>query len=202
MVLPVGSGLWSASSSVPEQVQSPPRVESVTINDGSAQRSKVKSITVVFDRMVKINSGAFQLYRQGSGKPIPVQARLSQSDGYTVALLTFKGHGVVGNSLANGQYRLIIRGDKIRDPEGRRHDGDGDGQEGGNYVFSFFRRFGDSDGDGDLDRRDKDAFFAALGQHKRDPGYMWYLDYNANRKIWAEDLTMFLLSFRKNARCD
>ena len=39
----------------------PPRVESVVINDGSAQRSMVNSLTVTFDRVVTFDPGAFSL---------------------------------------------------------------------------------------------------------------------------------------------
>jgi sugar lactone lactonase YvrE len=40
-------------------------VESVVVNDGSAQRSKVNSVTVTFDRPVSFDAGAFQL-RKGT----------------------------------------------------------------------------------------------------------------------------------------
>ena len=40
------------------------RVKSVQVNDGSAQRSMVNSLTVTFDRPVTIDAGAFELRRQ------------------------------------------------------------------------------------------------------------------------------------------
>lgn len=170
------------------------QVEGIVINDGGPQRSMINSVTIIFDRLVTIDAGAFELYRQGLRKPIPVQINVSESDGQTVAILTFKGHGTIGNSLSDGQYRLVVRADRVHDDGGRQLDGDGDGQAGGDYVDEFFRRFGDTDGDGDVDRIDKDVFFAAYGKRSHQPGYLWYLDYNANGRVWKEDLAQLLLS--------
>jgi len=79
--------------------------------------------------------------------------------------------------------------------DGRLLDGDGDGIAGGNYVNEFFRLFGDTDGDGDVDALDKKAFDKAYGKRVNQPGYLWYLDYNANDRVWAEDLALFLLNY-------
>ena len=172
-----------------------PHVQSVTINDGSAQRSKVSSLTVAFDSFVTIASGGLELYRQGLKRPLPLRLAILESDGRTVARLTFKGHHIGGGSLGDGQYRLVVRGDKVRDASGRRLDGDDDGSEGGNYVDEFFRRFGDTDGDGDVDKADQSVFKSAYGKRSNRPGYLWYLDHNANGRIGAEDLGYFLLNF-------
>src|SRR5262249_29748827 len=48
----------------------PPRVQAVTVNDGSAQRSMVTSLTVAFDRVVTFAgapAAAFSLTPQGGG---------------------------------------------------------------------------------------------------------------------------------------
>jgi hypothetical protein len=176
-----------------------PRIESVVINDGHAQRSKISNITIAFDGLVAIEPGAFELRREGIQKPLKLNAAIWEQDGRTLARLTFKGHQVVGGSLADGQYRLIIRGDRVRNAQGRLLDGDSDGLEGGNYVDEFFRMFGDTDGDGDVDRDDKQIFSKAFGKRSRDAGYLWYLDYNANGRIWAEDLALFLLGHVRSA---
>ena len=172
-----------------------PTVESVIINDGHAQRSMIRSITVLFGSPVTIESGAFELYQRGTKRPLPVQVRLSQSNDRTLAVLTFKSHRTVGGSLANGHYRLTIRADKIRDAAGRQLDGDGNGSEGGNYVDEFFRLFGDTNGDGKLDAADKRVLKSAYGNRSNQPGYLWYLDFNSNGRIWAEDAALFLLGY-------
>src|SRR5262249_39814620 len=48
-------------------VLAPERVESVGLDDGSAQRSRVTSVTVTFSGAVSLDPGAFELVRQGSG---------------------------------------------------------------------------------------------------------------------------------------
>ena len=76
---------------------------------------------------------------------------ISLVGGKTVAVLTFAGSEFVGGSLADGNYTLTVRADRVHDRWGRELDGDGDGSAGGDRVDGFFRLFGDSDGDGDVD---------------------------------------------------
>src|SRR5262249_18433111 len=104
------------------------KVESAVVNDGSAQRSMVNSITVSFDRVVTFDPGAFSLERQGDGGgEVSVSVAAYVVDGRTVAVLTFSGPGIVGGSLADGTYALTIHADRVRDSQGRTLDGDGDG---------------------------------------------------------------------------
>jgi hypothetical protein len=177
-----------------------PRVESVVVNDDHAQRSKINSLTVPFDGLVTIDPGAFELRRMGMNRPIDLTVALSEIDGRSVALLTFKGAGVQHGSLKDGNYTLTIRASKIRDAAGRLLDGDRDGAAGGNYVDEFFRRFGDTDGDGDVDKADKAIFKSAFGKRSNQPDYLWYLDFNANGHVWAEDAALFLLGYCRSNR--
>jgi hypothetical protein len=182
-----------------------PMVASVTVNGGlpggnSAQRSMINNLVVAFSEPVTIGKDAFELRRFGSRQAIGLKVALSQDGGRTIARLTFNGHGACGGSLANGEYRLTIRGAKIRSASGKLLDGDGDGVAGGNYASGFFRLFGDSDGDGDVDTLDRTTFQAAYSKRKRDPGYVWYLDANANGRVWAEDLALFLLGYSRSSK--
>ena len=140
----------------PVQVVAPARVASVVVNDGSAQRSMVNSLTVTFDGPVTLDPGAFELSRQ-DGSPVELTVAASVVNGQTVAVLTFAGPDIVGGSLADGSYTLVIRGDRVHDRCGRELDGDGDGAAGGDRTDAFFRLFGDSDGDRDVDLSDRDA---------------------------------------------
>src|SRR5262249_38551297 len=135
----------------------PTAVEQVLVNEGSAQRSMVQSLTVVFSGLVTAQDGAFELLRHGVG-PVGLSVALSVLDGRTVALLTFVGDEVVAGSLADGNYTLTIHGDLLRDTLGRRLDPDGDGAEGGDRTDGFFRYFGDADGDRDVDDQDEQLF--------------------------------------------
>src|SRR5262249_15183498 len=60
------------------------RVERVVLNDGSAQRSRVTSLTVTFTGAVTIDPGAFELLRQG-GSPVSLSVAVSVVDGRTIA---------------------------------------------------------------------------------------------------------------------
>src|SRR5262249_45709863 len=154
----------------------------VVVNDGSAQRSMVTSLTVTFSTAVAIDPGAFELLAQG-GSLVSMNVATSVVDGKTVAVLTFAGDGIIGGSLADGQYTLTIRADQVHDALGRELDGDGDGSPGGNHVDAFFRLFGDSDGDGDVDQLDRDLFRSAFKTSTGEPGYLWYFDFDGDGRV-------------------
>jgi len=67
-------------------------------------------------------------------------------NGKTIATLTFSGAGIIGGSLADGDYTLRTL-DSISDSAGNSLDGDKDGNAGGDAVDDFFRLFGDVNGD-------------------------------------------------------
>src|SRR5262249_47286080 len=116
----------------------PRTVESVVVNDGSAQRSMVNSITVTFSGAAGLEPGAIELLRH-DGTLVDFQLAVSVFGGKTVAVLTFAGPEFVGGSLADGQYTLTVRADRVHDRWGRELDGDGDGTAGGDRSDSFFR---------------------------------------------------------------
>jgi hypothetical protein len=171
-----------------------PRIESVILNDGHAQRSMISSITVTFDSLVTIDSGAFELRRQGSSLPVGLIAALREENGRTVAVLTFSGHGIIGGSLFDGRYTLVIHGDKIRGESGQSLDGDGDGVAGGNRHDEFFRRFGDSDGDGDVDTNDRQRFLTTFSRRAGDSAYLWYFDFENDGRVGLIDLLAFTIA--------
>jgi hypothetical protein len=165
----------------------PAKIESVVVNDGSAQRSMVNSLTITFDRVVTFDPGAFGLQRQHGGE-VSLNVAASVIDGRTVAVLTFTGSGIIGGSLLDGDYTLTIRGDHIRDEEGRELDGDGDGNGGGDRVDAFFRLFGDADGDRDVDGLDRDLFRSMF---EKSVGYLWYFDFDGDDDLDGLDNGQF-----------
>jgi len=165
----------------------PPKIERVAINGGSAQRSMVNSLTVTFDRIVTLDPGAFGLKRQ-DGSEISLNVVTSVVGGRTVAVLTFNGSSIIGGSLADGNYALTVRGDHIRDWEGRELDGDRDGNGGGDRVDAFFRLFGDSDGDRDVDLHDLGRFISTAGRQAGDSHYLDYFDVNGDDRVGLIDL--------------
>src|SRR5262245_41452896 len=168
----------------------PRKAEGVVINDGSAQRSMVNSITVTFDGAAVFDPGAIELRRQ-DGSLVDSQIAISVVGGKTVAVLTFTGAAFVGGSLADGQYTLTVRADHVHDRWGRELDGDGDGVAGGDRVDDFFRRFGDADGDSDVDEQDRERFRAAFKASADEAGYLWYFDFDGDGDVDGRDNGQF-----------
>jgi hypothetical protein len=201
-VLPDGTKAYVLQSSSPEyrtfRVMTlyegnvlPPAVQSVLVNDGSAQRSLVTSITVTFSTVVHLDPGAFQLVRQGGGA-VHLSVTEAVVGGRTVDTITFVGAGIIGGSLADGQYTLTIRGNRIHDDFGQALDGAGTGLEGSNSSDTFFRLFGDADGDGVIDFEDLRQFASTFGKSAGDPGYLVYFDYYGTGTVDFGDFIQLL----------
>jgi pimeloyl-ACP methyl ester carboxylesterase len=171
--------------------QGPAKVTSVVVNDGSAQRSMVNRLTVTFNGAVTLDPGAFELVRQG-GAVIQLQVSQAVVDGHSVDTLTFVGAGIIGGSLADGHYTLAIHGGLIHDRFGRGLDGAGTGEAGSDRVDTFFRFFGDADGNGHVDLGDLIRFAGTFGKHAGDPGYLWYFDYDSDGRVDGSDLVQLL----------
>ena len=163
----------------------PETVESVLLNDGAAQQSTVNSITVTLSGAAVLDPGAIELHRQ-DGSLVDAQVSVSLVAGRTVAVLTFAGPGFTGGSLADGSYTLTVRADLVHDRWGHELDGDGNGAAGGDFVNSFSRLFGDSDGDGDVDHLDRDLFRSAFGT-----SYLWYFDFDGDGDVDGRDHGQF-----------
>jgi arylsulfate sulfotransferase len=169
----------------------PQKAESVVVNDGSAQRSMVNSLTVTFNAVVHLDPGAFELVRQGGGV-FGVHVSEAVVDGHSVATLTFVGAGIIGGSLADGHYTLTIHGGQVHDRFGQALDGAGTGEAGTDHIDAFFRLFGDADGDGHVDLRDLLRFGSTLGKRAGDPGYLWFFDYDGDGRVDLGDLAQLL----------
>jgi hypothetical protein len=188
------SDLAPDDGNAPVQAVAPARVASVAVNDGSAQRSMVNSLTVTFDGPVTLDPGAFGLSRQ-DGSPVELTVAVSLVNDQTVAVLTFTAPNIVGGSLADGSYTLTIRADRVHDRFGRELDGDGDGVAGGDRADGIVRLFGDSDGDGDTDQQDRAAFRSAFGTSAAEAGYLWYFDFDGDGDVDGSDNGQFSRRF-------
>jgi phosphodiesterase/alkaline phosphatase D-like protein len=172
----------------------PARVGSEIVNDGSAQRSMVNSVTVTFDSVVTIDAGAFELRRQ-DGTMVSLNVATSVVNGRSIAVLTFTGSDIIGGSLADGSYTLTVRADRVHDDVGRELDGDGDRLPGGDRVDGFVRLFGDSDGDGDVDGADRDLFRSTFKTSVGEASYLWYFDFDGDGNVDGQDNGQFSRRF-------
>jgi hypothetical protein len=168
----------------------PAKVESLVVNDGSNQRSMVNSLTVTFDHFVTIDPGAFEL-RSQEGTLVGLNMASSVNGSETIVVLTFTGSDIIGGSLADGNYTLTIRSDVVHDGIGRELDGDSDGSAGGDRVDAFFRLFGDSDGDRDVDHADLDLMLSSFRKSQDEAGFLWFFDYDGGGDVNGLDMAQF-----------
>jgi hypothetical protein len=128
------------------------------VNDGSAQRSRVTSLTVTFSAQVTFAGSvgsAFTLTRNSDNASVGFTATSSVVNGVTtVTLSNFTGSATDFGSLADGRYTLRALSSQIT-LGGSALDGDANGSPGGDYTFTdtpaqgigLFRFYGDINGD-------------------------------------------------------
>jgi hypothetical protein len=174
----------------------PPRVASVVINDGSAQRSRVTSVTVNFDSLVTLQGlpdDAFRLQRQSDGQLVSLSAFVVNS-ATTSVIFTFTGALSEFGSLQDGRYTLTAFDGQVSNFVGGL-DGNGDGVPGDNYVLAssgtagVFRLFGDANGDGAVGTNDFVQFRLALFS----PNSIF--DFNGDGWVAASDFLQFRSRF-------
>jgi hypothetical protein len=179
----------------------PPRITGTQVNDGSAQRSRVTSLTVTFSTTVTFSGtveSAFTLTRSGGGS-VTFAASASVIGGVTVVTLNnFTGSATENGSLADGRYTLTALAGQISSG-GQALDGNGDGLPGDNYTFGdaqgLFRYFGDANGDRVVNGFDLGFFRLAFGTSNGDPNYLSYFDFNGDGTINGFDLGQFRTRF-------
>ncbi len=186
---------------VHEPVLTLARVESIEINAGETQRSRVDSTTVTFSNVVELGSGAFELIKQGAGGGnVTVNVSTEVIYGQTVATLTFAGPLTQNGSLMDGNYELRMVASQITDARGNALDGDEDGTMGGDRVFGnptdeFFRLFGDSNGDRTVTLSEFNQFRSAFGKSEGQAGYRADMDFESDGAIGLSDFNAFRSRF-------
>ena len=176
----------SAFSNTVSSTQVAPLTTSFKINDGSAQRSMVNSLSLTFNTPITLQPGAVTLI-DSFNNPIPFT--LATSDNITWTL-SFSGSQFVGGSLGDGRYSLAVHSSLVTD-------GVGQNLAGGDQLFNFARLFGDLNGDGYTDSIDYLSFRNAYGKSLGQAGYIAPFDYDGNGTIDANDNNAFRLRLGK-----
>ncbi len=168
------------------------------IDIGTAQRSAVRSITLTFQgNVTTIPSSAFILKRTEDGLAVPVNVGAPvYMGGLTFVVLTFGGPNLNGTSLPDGRYVLSIAGSQILDNFGNQVDAANNGTAGSTGTISFFRFFGDSNGDGIVDATDYLAFRAAYLSGVVTPANSFF-DFNGDGLFSIIDLNAFTANFTR-----
>jgi hypothetical protein len=154
------------------------------VDDGTAQRSMVRSLTVTFSAAVTLQAGAITL-TDNMGNPIPFTLSTSDQTNY---VLTFAGSQFVGGSLANGRYILTVHSSNVN--------GSGGAQLAADQTLNFWRLFGDFYGTASVNNADK-ALFTQVYKGLN-PAYSSYFDYDGNGILNSTDVSAFNLDFGKS----
>ncbi len=181
-----------------------PRVESVRINGGDAQRSIVDEVTLTFDSVVEFDEsgGSAFVFRNLDSTAVDHVKSVSNLSGKTVVTFNFvtgpsvESRGSKLPTLAKGDYELTVVSSRIS-VTGIALDGNADGDAGGDYVFvdNFFRRFGDFNGNHIVDLLDFANFRRTFGLSNGDIGYLDAYDANADDAIALLDFAEFRRNF-------
>jgi hypothetical protein len=203
----------------------PPTVTGLQIDNGTVQRSMVRSLTVTFSEAVTFSgalTNAITLNRdtapnEQAGTTGLVNLAEVQGPGNTV-VVTFLTSGAnpvngVANvsglniSLPDGRYTLNIDASQVTgNVSGLNLDGDNNGFAGGNYILAsaagpasptnIFRFFGDQNGDGAVGTNDFSPGFKQANGTTPIPSDEFF-DYNDNNNIGTDDFVQFKLRFQQ-----
>lgn len=153
-----------------------------------AQRSMVDSVVFTFSEAVSIGSaGAFNLaVAAGQSGTVPTLAWTALDPGVGGAsaqwVVSFSGAGVVGNSIADGEYTLSLAASAATNSAGIA-------AAAANTTFE--RLFGDLSGDGAVNFSDLLQMSRAYGSNQSSSAYVAALDYDDNGQINFIDLLEF-----------
>lgn len=175
----VGNSLvGNASQAFTVQAASPIGTPTVVIGDGTAQRSEVRQVVVTFDRAVTLGVGAIDLVRS-DGTSIPLSIASPDQIAYTI---TFVGTTDFG-SLQDGRYTLTVHASGVSDGTGNVLTSDS--------TTSFFRLFGDINGNGATNNYDYGVFLTSYGRELGDANYLTAFDFNGNGAVNNYDYGQF-----------
>jgi sugar lactone lactonase YvrE len=200
---PVGATIADAQaiSTITDDEPRLAQIESVVVNGGAAQRSRVTEVTVTFNRLVDFAgapAAAFRLTRTGPGTPagdVTLAVDLSGSTATrTVARITFSGLLTEFGSLLDGRYTLTVLSAQVS-AGGQPLDGDGNGTAGGDAVTALHRLYGDVTGDALVNGADFNVFRTAFGAGVGNPAYDPALDFDGNGVINGADFNQFRTRF-------
>ncbi|MHB1034187.1 MAG: Ig-like domain-containing protein [Pirellulales bacterium] len=120
----------------------PPAVIDSTVNDGTAQRSRITSLAIRFneDVSVSLDAGDLKLVNSASGAVVDLSGVMPVYDASTHTATW----NLAGIALDDGYYTATLTAAGIGDVAGNP-------LAGGNYPIDFFRLLGDTDGNAAVD---------------------------------------------------
>jgi hypothetical protein len=155
----------------------------VVVGDGTAQRSRVTQLKVVFDHVIGYigaPTSAYLLERIVGGNPIGevnILVNTVTVGDHSEATITFTSDTTFG-SLNDGRYRLTVLANQISVS--------GIGLSS-NTVSNFHRFFGDTNGDTNVDIADFGQLSTTYGLNSGQTGFLSAFDYNNDGVIDIAD---------------
>jgi hypothetical protein len=179
-----------------------PTLLSTQVGDGTAQRSIVKTFTLVFDQAVTMGAGAVtlaQLQTDASGNVISTTDVTSavtlsnpSSDGKMWLLQPVPGGALEDfGSFKDGICRVTVHAGAITGAGG------GSTLSGGDQNFAFHRLFGDADGNKAVNNADFGLFRNSFGKSSGDAGFNRAFDFDNNGVVNNADFGQFRNRFLK-----
>ena len=195
-------GVNSATGTITNDdvAQTPLTVQTVTINDGSAQRSSVTQLTVVFsiDANIQalITSGqiadAVRVVNTTTNAPVPLAADRYLYNAAT-RTLTIDLNGLSVSEFSD-TARFQLRLDTTLITQAGNPGNplvDSDGTSDAIHRFSFHQLKGDFDGNARVDSADQAIFQVAYGALIGSSRYRAFMDFNGDGRIDQRDLLVF-----------
>lgn len=175
-----------------------PELVSISVGDGTSQRSRVDQLTVTFENTISAEDGAFKVFHRGTGEEVAVTVSTSSNaQGQMLATLTFDGQYTRGNgALIDGNYLLVIDGSKVL-RNGQGLDADQNGSSGDTVNFGaeesdqFFAFYGDTDGNRFINFLDLARFRGSYLQTSGSANYNRNLDFADDGIVNFLDLAQF-----------
>lgn len=194
------SGVWTFANRQPVNYtgvedQFVAATPDVIIDDGTAQRSRVTQLKVVFDHIVTFGpggaAGAFTLERMANGVPVGTVTFFVNSitvGNHTEAIIT-PASDTTGGSLNDGRYRLTALASQISVSGVNL---------AANTVTDFHRFFGDINGDERVDIADYGLLSTSYNKSVGDAGYMNGFDYDGDGRVDIADYGQFSLRYLRS----
>ena len=166
--------------------QAAPTMVASILENGQTQRSSIKTISVEFSEDVTITSDALSITGQSHG-PVDLIGAVFDYDS-----LTYTATWTLPQSLPDDQYTATLDASKITNSAAKNLDGNGDGIGGDNATFTFYRLFGDTTGNAEVNGEDLDVFVDkwlsnpdATGLDADGDDFVNFIDFAAFAKNWA-----------------
>ncbi|QDV40782.1 putative peptidase [Stieleria neptunia] len=180
----------------------PPTIAAVTVNDGDTSRSSLDSVAIRFDQVVSIDASgpdpAVEIVNRATDASLPIGVSASIVDDKTVLEISFSNPAAVadGNYVLNLNAQLITASGLPLD--GNRNgvvDAADDFQFGAESSDAFFRFYGDTDGDRDVDGQDYGCFGLSFLKSTGQAGFDPRLDADFDGDVDGQDYGRFGIRF-------